>query len=124
MSKSTQKPDVFRSAVVQMFRDIGFTKERAKKLYPEVEKVLIEQLANGELRIKGVIAVGIYGNTEKCWDNFKGKLIGDRVVVRGGCRIRPRLKERFLQVWEAKRKAASDEAKRKAASDEEPDSSV
>ena len=108
MSKSTQKPDVFRTAVVRMFQDIGFTKARAKKLYPEVEKLLLEQLATGELRIKGVIAIGVYGNVEKCWDNFKGRLIGDRVVVRGGCRIRPRLKKRFLEVWEANRKAAND----------------
>ena len=107
MSTPTQKPDVFRTAVVRMFRDIGFTKERAKKLYPEVEKLLVEQLASGELRIKGIIAVTVVGNVEKCWDNFKGKLIGDRVVVRGGCRIRPRLKQRFLEVMEAKRKAAS-----------------
>ncbi len=108
MSRPIQKPDVFRTAVVQMFRDIGFTKERAKKLYPEVEKLLVEQLANGELRIKGIIKVIVVGNVEKCWDNFEGKLIGDRVVVRGGCRIRPRLKKRFLEVMEAKRKAATD----------------
>ena len=106
MTTPVQKPDVFRTAVVRMFRDIGFSKARAKQLYPEVEKLLVEQLASGELRIKGIIAVTVVGNVEKCWDNFKGRLIGNRVVVRGGCRIRPRLKKRFLEVMEAKRKAA------------------
>ena len=100
MSKATQKPDLFRKAVTQMFEDIGFTKTRSRELYPEIEKLLMEQLATGEMRVKGVITVTVVGNVEKCWDNFRGRLVGDRVVVRGGCRIRPRLKKRFMEVQE------------------------